>query len=425
MNCLHEIFFDRALDTARALDAHYAATKTPVGPLHGLPVSLKDQVNLPGIHTSMGYIGWLSRPLPVQESLIAQHLRSAGAVFYVKSAVPQTLMIGETCNNIIGYVPNPAARHLGVGGSSGGEGALLALRASPLGFGTDVGGSIRIPAAFNGLCGLKPSSGRLPYEGMENSMDGQPLILSVVGPLAHSVATLRLAVRTCLAQQPWLHDPVIIELPWRDAMEQAVLDAAAATPGQLTFGIMRDDGLVRPLPPVRRALDIVVATIAKLGHQTVEWTPPSHKIALDIVVRLPLSCPCPANRAATHLQLRRRRRHPRLPRRGRRTAHPPDRRGLRPRPHRPLQRHRTRRPQRRQAPVPKSVQRLLGRHRVAHHLGAPRRRLHHARGSLPRRPPHDVPLLRYAASPLPAHALTAQATHSPSTCSISPRPCCP
>jgi amidase len=99
---------------------------------------------------------------------------------------------GETINNIIGYTPNPKNRNLAAGGSSGGEGALISLRGSPVGFGTDIGGSIRIPAAFNGLYGIRPSSGRMPYEGMANSMDGQNTILSVVGPMATSVSNASL-----------------------------------------------------------------------------------------------------------------------------------------------------------------------------------------------------------------------------------------
>jgi amidase len=84
-------------------------------------------------------------------------------------------MTGETINNIIGYTFNPKNRNLSSGGSSGGESALICLKGSPIGFGTDIGGSIRIPAGFNGLYGIRPSHGRMPNEGMANSM------VSVVG----------------------------------------------------------------------------------------------------------------------------------------------------------------------------------------------------------------------------------------------------
>lgn len=82
----------------------------------------------------------------VHESELVRELRELGALLYCKTSVPHTLMVGETINNIIGYTPNPKNRLLSSGGSSGGEGALLALRGSPLGVGTDIGGSIRIPS---------------------------------------------------------------------------------------------------------------------------------------------------------------------------------------------------------------------------------------------------------------------------------------
>lgn len=160
------------------MDAYYAEHNEPIGPLHGLPVSLKDQFHVQDVETTMGYVGWIETfegrkgtgKERVFESEMVMELRRLGAVLYCKTSVPHTLMVGETWNNIVGYTSNPKNRHLAAGGSSGGEGALIGLKGSPVGMGTDIGGSIRIPAAFNGLYGIKPSSGRLPYEGMANSM---------------------------------------------------------------------------------------------------------------------------------------------------------------------------------------------------------------------------------------------------------------
>lgn len=205
---------------------------------------------------------------------MVRELRALGAVLYCKTSVPHTLMSGETVNNIIGYTWNPKNRHLTSGGSSGGEGALIGLRGSPLGFGTDIGGSIRIPAAFNGLYGIRPSAGRMPYEGMANSMDGQNTVVSVVGPLSHSVGGLRLAMKSLLSQQPWLHDPLVLEIPWRDQQEKQILDIIKSTQdgiGRLCFGLLKHDGVVTPQPPVQRALNIVAATLEKLGHKV--WAP--------------------------------------------------------------------------------------------------------------------------------------------------------
>ena len=159
LNCLHEIFFDAALADAAALDKFLAENKRPVGPLHGVPISLKDQFHVKDVETSMGYVGWIGtfegkknhKNYKVHESEMVRELRQLGAVLYVKTSVPHTLMSGETVNNIIDYTWNPKNRNLCSGGSSGGEGALIGIKGSPAGFGTDIGGSIRIPAGFNGL----------------------------------------------------------------------------------------------------------------------------------------------------------------------------------------------------------------------------------------------------------------------------------
>ena len=274
---MHEIFFDAALESAKELDRHFAISKAPIGPLHGLPVSLKDQFHVQGIETTMGYVGWMGTfegkkgtgLEKVHESEIVRNLRQLGAMLYCKTSVPHTLMAGETVNNIIGYTTNPRNRSLTSGGSSGGEGALISLKGSPVGFGTDIGGSIRIPAAFNGLYGLRPSAGRLSYQGTATSMDGQNSVLSVVGPLAHSVPTLRLIVKSLLALEPWLKDPLVHEIPWRNDHEQEILDHISVKQRQaprLAFGIMRHDGVVNSQPPVRRAMDIVENILRKLGH---------------------------------------------------------------------------------------------------------------------------------------------------------------
>ena len=197
---------------------------------------------------------------------MVKELRQLGAVFYCKTSVPHTLMSGETVNNIIGYAWNPKNRHLASGGSSGGEGALIGFKGSPLGFGTDIGGSIRIPAAFNGLYGIRPSAGRMPYEGMANSMDGQNSLLSVVGPISHSVASLRLAMKSLLSQQPWLYDPLVVEMPWRDSQEKEVLEIISSK-GKLTFAVLKNDGIITPHPPVQRAIDMTVAALEKQGHK--------------------------------------------------------------------------------------------------------------------------------------------------------------
>ena len=116
---------------------------------------------------------------------------------------------------------------------------------------------------------------------MANSMDGQNSVASVVGPLAHSARSLRLVIKALLSQQPWLHDPLVHEIPWREDQEKQILDLINTS--KLAFGIYKNDGIVTPHPPVQRALDIAVKTLEKMGHKVMEWKPPNHKRGNDII----------------------------------------------------------------------------------------------------------------------------------------------
>lgn len=240
----------------------------------------------------MGYVGWIGTFQGAKdhpnyrtfESELVRELQSLGAVPFCKTSVPHTLMSGESNNNIMGYVWNPKNRNLSAGGSSGGEGALIGARGSPLGFGTDIGGSVRIPSAFNGLYGLRPSSGRLPYQGMANSMDGQNTVLSVVGPLATTARSLKFIMQNVLSTQPWLHDPLVTELPWRVDQEQEM--RTLTQPGNtLAFGLLEHDGIADLHPPVKRAIQTVARALQNHGHEVHRWAPPqpaSHNTVMAV-----------------------------------------------------------------------------------------------------------------------------------------------
>ncbi|EGN99531.1 hypothetical protein SERLA73DRAFT_106124, partial [Serpula lacrymans var. lacrymans S7.3] len=118
VNCLTEIFIDRALVRAAELDEHLKKTGTPVGPLHGLPISLKDQLSIEGLETVMGYASWVGKYAD-KNAVLVDILLEAGAVLYVRTNVPQTLMFPETCNHVFGRTTNPYNRSLTSGGSSG------------------------------------------------------------------------------------------------------------------------------------------------------------------------------------------------------------------------------------------------------------------------------------------------------------------
>ncbi|KAJ4322426.1 hypothetical protein N0V94_002413 [Neodidymelliopsis sp. IMI 364377] len=145
-NCLTEIFFDKAIERARELDRERQLNpgKT-LRSLHGLPVSLKDSFQVSGYDTSTGLACFVNEPAE-ENSGTAAMLLDLGAVLYCKTNLPQSIMTGDSDNNVFGRTLNPRNTTLTAGGSTGGEGALLALRGSVLGVGTDIGGSIRVPS---------------------------------------------------------------------------------------------------------------------------------------------------------------------------------------------------------------------------------------------------------------------------------------
>lgn len=142
VNCLHDFFPDVAFARAKELDQYLAEHGKPLGPLHGLPISLKDQLRVKGRQTHMGYAAWIGK-IDLESSVMVDLLERAGAVFYAKTSVPQSLMLCETINNVNGRTLNPRHKNWSCGGSSGGEGALIGLRGAILGLGTDIGKTVR------------------------------------------------------------------------------------------------------------------------------------------------------------------------------------------------------------------------------------------------------------------------------------------
>lgn len=279
-NCALEFFPKMAIERASALDAYFQQTGKVVGPLHGLPISLKDQFRIKGLETCMGYVAWIGH-YDKENSVLVDLLLKAGAVLYVKTSVPQSLMVCETVNNVIGRTVNPRNKKWSCGGSSGGEGAMVGFRGGIIGVGTDIGGSIRVPSAFNFLYGLRPSHGRLPYAKMANSMEGQETVHSVCGPLTHSVPDMRLFVTSVLNEEPWKYDSKVVPMPWRQA--EADVIKSKLNSGGLTIGYFNCDGNVLPHPPILRGVETVVSTLKEAGHDVFPWTPYKHDYAVSLI----------------------------------------------------------------------------------------------------------------------------------------------
>ncbi|KAI0545306.1 amidase [Xylaria curta] len=277
-NCVTELL-PKAVKRATELDAYLANNGKPVGPLHGVPISIKEHIGIKGCDLNAGFVGWVGR-VPEDNAYILQILWDAGAVFYVRTTQPQTLMHLETSSNLYGTTVNPHNTTLTAGGSSGGEGALIGSRGSILGIGTDIGGSIRSPAANNGIFGFKPTAPRLPVGGWSATMAGSESILGTIGPLSTSLEGISLFVKTVLSARPWLVEPSLVAIPWRE-------EEIKKRERKLRVGVIWDDGVVRPHPPIMAALSRVVEKLRESGEvEVVDWECWKHDLAWEIIAKL-------------------------------------------------------------------------------------------------------------------------------------------
>ncbi len=184
--------FDRARDAARQADA--ALARGERRPLLGLPMTVKESHDVAGLKTTWGF-EWAKDYVASQDAVGIARLKAAGAVILGKTNIPVGLGDWQSVNPIYGRTQNPYDLTRSPGGSSGGGAAALAAGMVPLEYGSDIGGSIRIPAAFCGVYGHKPSLDLIPGRGHAPAgAEGTPPPLAVVGPLARSAADLTLAL---------------------------------------------------------------------------------------------------------------------------------------------------------------------------------------------------------------------------------------
>jgi Asp-tRNA(Asn)/Glu-tRNA(Gln) amidotransferase A subunit family amidase len=186
-------------------------------PLLGMPISLKDTFSVAGYDQAIGYTSLIHRPAPKTSPLV-QLLLDAGALPFVKSSVPTTLLSFESSSALLGLTRNPHDPKFTPGGSSGGEAALLAAGGSRIGIGTDVAGSVRLPAHWSGCYSVRGSVGRFPRYGNGTSLPGQEGVPSIVAPMARALEDLEYAWRAVVGMKPWLYDhSVCRELCYCDA----------------------------------------------------------------------------------------------------------------------------------------------------------------------------------------------------------------
>ena len=186
LNCFCFVYPEEALQKARAAEAAVTAGK-PLGPLHGVPIAIKDLTPTKGKRTTLGSYShehWV----PDYDAAIVEKLTAAGAIMVGKTTTPEFAYSSFTESPLWGITRNPWNPERTPGGSSGGSGAAVASGCVPLAEGTDMGGSVRIPAAWCGIVGLKPSLGRIPLDLLPSVFDN----ISHFGPLARTIDDARL-----------------------------------------------------------------------------------------------------------------------------------------------------------------------------------------------------------------------------------------
>ncbi|KAI0969465.1 amidase [Xylaria arbuscula] len=275
-NCLTEILFDYALSRAKELDNYFQKHGRLIGPLHGIPVTLKDQFDVAGFDSTIGYVGRSFAPA-ARDSALVEMLQSLGVIVIAKTNLPQSIMWCETENPLWGLTTNPLRGDYTPGGSTGGEAVLLASDATVLGWGTDIGGSIRIPSHMMGLYGFKPSSARLPYRGVPVSTEGQEHVPSSIGPMARSLDAIHTAYKSLIDLKPWDFDARCTAIPWREDIYQDVLKRP------LVIGVLFDDEVVRPHPPITRVIHSAVEFFRVAGHHIVDWNAQLHAESVEVM----------------------------------------------------------------------------------------------------------------------------------------------
>jgi Asp-tRNA(Asn)/Glu-tRNA(Gln) amidotransferase A subunit family amidase len=249
---------DRAREEAQAAE-QAVMNDAPLGPLHGVPVSIKDSFDVAGLPTWCGsqFYGQTA----AQDSAAAERLKRAGAILLGKTNTPEFLANYESDNHLLGWTANPWNQERTAGGSSGGEAAALAAGLAAGGVGSDGGGSIRVPAHFCGIAGLKPTPGRVSAFGHVPPMQHPGGMLGVAGPMARTVRDVE-----------ELFD-VLSPHDWRDPFSAPVLAPGPLTLDDIRIGVMEQFYQVPVQECVRQAIRTAAKAAKDAGLAVDEFTP--------------------------------------------------------------------------------------------------------------------------------------------------------
>jgi amidase len=261
INAFVQVDRERALTQARAAETMVTGGKD-LGPLHGVPISIKSSIDVAGMRCEAG-TKLRAGCVASTDAPLVTRLRNAGAIILGVTNTPELLMAWETDNLLYGRTNNPWDLSRTAGGSSGGEAAAIASGCSAGGVGSDGGGSIRVPAHFCGICGLKPTPGRIPATGHYPQSVGPFALLGVVGPMARTVADLKLLFE--VTQGPDIGDPSAapVALRWPSFVELQ----------KIRIAYFEDDGRIPVTPETRLAVRQAAEALRNAGFEVQLFRP--------------------------------------------------------------------------------------------------------------------------------------------------------
>ena len=242
-----------------------------LGPLHGVPLTIKSCIDVAGWFCPAGSV--LRRDyVPKQDAPLVSRLKAAGSILLGNTNTPEFLMAYETDNRLSGKTSNPWNLAHSAGGSSGGEAAAIAAGCSAGGVGSDGGGSIRVPAHFCGICGLKPTPGRIPATGHFPPGAGAFSWIGVVGPMARTIADVRLLFEVMAGPDPG--DALSAPVPLRVYREDELRG--------MRIGILESDALGVATPETRATVERAAKSLAIQGFSVELFAMHSLDRALDL-----------------------------------------------------------------------------------------------------------------------------------------------
>src|SRR5438105_6347838 len=253
LNAFVHLDADGARSQARAEEG-FVMQNQPLGPLHGVPLTIKSCIDVAGWPCPAGSL--LRKDyLPKQDAPLVSRLKAAGTILLGNTNTPEFLMAYEADNLLTGKTSNPWDLTHSAGGSSGGEAAAIATGCSAGGVGSDGGGSIRVPAHFCGICGLKPTPGRIPATGHFPPGAGAFSWIGVVGPIARTIADVRSLFEVMLG--PDAGDALSAPVPLRSYNEAQLRG--------MRIGILESDALGVATPETRAAVERAAKSLADRG----------------------------------------------------------------------------------------------------------------------------------------------------------------